>query len=199
MPYMISSQSVTGGLSLSVSKSKLVYSSLIFVDNKLTLICLLTQQRLVTVSVRNAQVIQLISASLLTFLSFFTINTFVDAYYKGITGRLTHYAYRYVPRQATTAEQHYVPQWPVGQRIPHIVLRPAASRKLPPYPQRHHTHVRRATGARRNSAELSATACRTATDICPVSVNLPSASKNISVPRLVLRDIITHTHTHTPV
>ena len=33
MPYMISSQSVTDGLSLSVSKSKLVYSSLIFLDN----------------------------------------------------------------------------------------------------------------------------------------------------------------------
>jgi len=42
MPYMTSSQSVTDGISLSVSKSKLVYSSLIFVDNKLTLICLLT-------------------------------------------------------------------------------------------------------------------------------------------------------------
>jgi len=41
-PYMISSQSVTDGVSLSVIKSKLVYSSLIFVDNKLTLICLLT-------------------------------------------------------------------------------------------------------------------------------------------------------------
>ena len=58
--YMISSQSFTDGVSLSVSKSKLVYSSLIFVDNKLTLICLSTQQRLVTVSVRNTQVIQLI-------------------------------------------------------------------------------------------------------------------------------------------
>jgi len=46
---MISSRSVADGVSLSVSKSKLVYSSLIFVDNKLTLICLLTQQRLVTV------------------------------------------------------------------------------------------------------------------------------------------------------
>jgi len=33
MPYMISSQSVTDGVSLSVSKSKLVYSSLIFLDN----------------------------------------------------------------------------------------------------------------------------------------------------------------------
>ena len=30
MPYIISSQSVTDGVSLSVSKSKLVYSSLIF-------------------------------------------------------------------------------------------------------------------------------------------------------------------------
>ena len=38
MLYMISSQSVTDGVSLSVSKSKLVYSSLIFVDNKLTLL-----------------------------------------------------------------------------------------------------------------------------------------------------------------
>jgi len=43
----------------SVSKSKLVCSSLIFV-NKLTLFCLLIQQRLVTASVRNTQVIQLI-------------------------------------------------------------------------------------------------------------------------------------------
>ena len=31
--YMISSRSVTDGISLSVSKSKLVYSSLIFLDN----------------------------------------------------------------------------------------------------------------------------------------------------------------------
>jgi len=46
MLYMISSQSVSqsvsDGISLSVSKSKLVYSSLIFVDNTLTLVCLLT-------------------------------------------------------------------------------------------------------------------------------------------------------------
>jgi len=41
MPYMISSRSVTDGVSLLVIKSKLVYSSLIFVDDKLTLICLL--------------------------------------------------------------------------------------------------------------------------------------------------------------
>jgi len=33
MSYMISSQSVTDGVSLSFSKSNLVYSSLIFVDN----------------------------------------------------------------------------------------------------------------------------------------------------------------------
>jgi len=61
MPYMISSRSVTDGISLSLSrpKSKLVYSSLIFVDDKLTLICLLTQQQSVTVSVRNTQVIYL--------------------------------------------------------------------------------------------------------------------------------------------
>jgi len=51
---MISSRSVTDGVSLSISKSKLVYSSLTFVDNKLTLICLLT------VSVRHTQVILLI-------------------------------------------------------------------------------------------------------------------------------------------
>ena len=51
MLYMISSRSVTDGVSLSVSKSKLVYSRLIFVDNNLTAICLLTQQQLVTVSV----------------------------------------------------------------------------------------------------------------------------------------------------
>jgi len=62
---MISSQSVTDGVSLSVSKSKLVYNSLIFLDNQLTLICLLTQQRLITVSVCNTQVnIQLISRDL---------------------------------------------------------------------------------------------------------------------------------------
>jgi len=58
---MISSRSVTDGVSLSVSKSKLVYNSLIFVlDNILTLIRLLTQQRLLTVSLRNTQIIQLI-------------------------------------------------------------------------------------------------------------------------------------------
>jgi len=51
MLYMISSQSVTDSASLSVCKSELVYNSLIFVDNKLTLTC----QRLVTVSVRNTQ------------------------------------------------------------------------------------------------------------------------------------------------
>jgi len=42
MPYMMSSRSVTDWISPSVSKSKLVYSSLVFVDNKLTLIGLLT-------------------------------------------------------------------------------------------------------------------------------------------------------------
>jgi len=60
MLYTISYRSVTDGVGVSVSKSKLVYSSLLFVDSKLTLICLLTQQRFVTVSVRNTQVIQLI-------------------------------------------------------------------------------------------------------------------------------------------
>ena len=35
MLHMISSQSVTDGVSLSVSKSQVVYSSFIFVDNKL--------------------------------------------------------------------------------------------------------------------------------------------------------------------
>jgi len=54
---MTSSRPVTAGISLSVSNSKLAYNSLIFVDNKLTLICLLTQQQLLTVSVRHAQVI----------------------------------------------------------------------------------------------------------------------------------------------
>ena len=39
MPYMISSRSVTDGVSLLVVKSKLVYTSMILVDNKLTLIC----------------------------------------------------------------------------------------------------------------------------------------------------------------
>ena len=38
MLYMISSRSVSDGASLSVTKSKLVYNSLIFVDRKLTLI-----------------------------------------------------------------------------------------------------------------------------------------------------------------
>ena len=52
MPYMISSRSVTDGISLSVGESKLVYSSLIFVDNKLILIRLLTKQQSETVSVR---------------------------------------------------------------------------------------------------------------------------------------------------
>ena len=42
MLYIISNQSVTDGVSLSVIKSKLVNSSLLFVGNKLTLICLLT-------------------------------------------------------------------------------------------------------------------------------------------------------------
>ena len=44
MLYVISSRSVTDGTRLSVCKSKLVYSSLIFVDNKPTLICLFTYQ-----------------------------------------------------------------------------------------------------------------------------------------------------------
>ena len=60
MPYMISSRSVTDDVSLAVSKSKLVYSSLIFVDNKLTFICLLIQQQLATVSVHYTQVTLLI-------------------------------------------------------------------------------------------------------------------------------------------
>jgi len=38
MPYMISSRSVADGVSLSVSKSKLVCNSLIFADSKLTFI-----------------------------------------------------------------------------------------------------------------------------------------------------------------
>ena len=43
MPYMISNYSVADGtVCHSVGKSKLVYSSLIFVDNKLILIYLLT-------------------------------------------------------------------------------------------------------------------------------------------------------------
>ena len=41
MPCMIGSRPVTDGVSLSVIKSKLVYNSMIFVENKLTLICLL--------------------------------------------------------------------------------------------------------------------------------------------------------------
>jgi len=41
-------------------KTGLHYSSLLFVDNKLTLICLLTEQQLAAVSVRYTQVILLI-------------------------------------------------------------------------------------------------------------------------------------------
>ena len=41
MPYMISSRSVIDGVSLSVIMAKLVYKSMIFVDNKLTLISVL--------------------------------------------------------------------------------------------------------------------------------------------------------------
>jgi len=43
MPYI--GRSVTDGVSLPVIKSKLVYSSYVFVGNKLTLICLLTQHQ----------------------------------------------------------------------------------------------------------------------------------------------------------
>jgi len=60
MPYMISSRSVTDGVSLSVSKSKLVYSSLIFVDNKLTLICITMISKFLSV----IDVIQLIGRDL---------------------------------------------------------------------------------------------------------------------------------------
>ena len=56
MPYMISSWTVADNASLSISKSKLVYRSMIFVNNKLTLIC----QQLATVSVRHTQLILLI-------------------------------------------------------------------------------------------------------------------------------------------
>jgi len=42
MPRVISSWSVTDDISQSVSKSKLVYNSFTSVDNKPTLICLLT-------------------------------------------------------------------------------------------------------------------------------------------------------------
>jgi len=56
---MISSWRVTDGVSLSVSKSKLVYSSFIFVDNKLSHLPI-TRQQLVLLSVRNTQVILLI-------------------------------------------------------------------------------------------------------------------------------------------
>ena len=55
--HIISSRSVTDGVSLSASKLKLVYSRLIFVDNKLTLMCMLQS---VKVSLRYAQVILLI-------------------------------------------------------------------------------------------------------------------------------------------
>ena len=54
---MISSRSVTDDVSLSVIKSKLAYNSMIFVDNKLTLIYLLIWQQLATVSVHYTRVI----------------------------------------------------------------------------------------------------------------------------------------------
>jgi len=64
MLYIISSRSVTDGVSLSVSKPKLVYSRMIFVDNKLTLIRQLTKQLLAhtkqTVHVCYTQVVLLI-------------------------------------------------------------------------------------------------------------------------------------------
>jgi len=60
MPYVISSWSVADGVSLSVSKSKLVYSSLIFVDNKLTLICLYHNNNISNSFVHITQIIVLI-------------------------------------------------------------------------------------------------------------------------------------------
>jgi len=56
--YMTSSWPVTDGVSLSLSKSKLVYSSFIFVDIKLTHLPIIRQ--LVTLSVRITQVILLV-------------------------------------------------------------------------------------------------------------------------------------------
>jgi len=59
---MISSWSAADGISLSLSTSQnwsILYSSLIFVDNKITSICLLTLQQLLTVSACNTQVILL--------------------------------------------------------------------------------------------------------------------------------------------
>jgi len=52
--------SAVGQLLMASVKSKLVYSCLILVDNKLTLICPLTYQQSVTVSVRRMQVLLLI-------------------------------------------------------------------------------------------------------------------------------------------
>jgi len=63
MPYTISSWTVADNASLSISKSKLVYRSMIFVNNKLTLIC----QQLATVSVRHTQLILLISGEFCIF------------------------------------------------------------------------------------------------------------------------------------
>jgi len=60
VPPLMVSVGAYNSIPLSVSKSKMVYSSLISVDNKLTLICLSTRQQSVTVSVRHAQVILLI-------------------------------------------------------------------------------------------------------------------------------------------
>ena len=58
MPYIISSRSVTDGISLSVSKSKVVYSSFISVDNELTLISSLiypkTQRRQFIINVLHS-------------------------------------------------------------------------------------------------------------------------------------------------
>ena len=58
MPFMISSWSVTGDVSLLVSKSKLICRSLISVDNEVNRICLVTQQGEI-VSVRHTPVILL--------------------------------------------------------------------------------------------------------------------------------------------
>jgi len=57
--YMISSRSVTDGVSLSVSMSKLVCGISISVDNRVKRICLLTLRQLETFSVRHAQVVLL--------------------------------------------------------------------------------------------------------------------------------------------
>jgi len=63
---MIKSQSDTDRVSRSVTVSKIRYTCLIYDDNKVKLIRLLTQQHLLTVSVRYTQGICMVSSASLS-------------------------------------------------------------------------------------------------------------------------------------